>query len=109
MIKKIISLLEDLKAQDILDLNVEHLSDDFRALIIVTATSSRHAQAIASHLSESLKKDGDFPYTVRIQQDQEAQWILIDCQEVVIHIMQKETREFYSLERLWGFEPAKKT
>jgi ribosome-associated protein len=97
--------LSDLKAQELVELNVEKISNQFKTLLIVTATSSRHALAIANHLSEEMKKQLCFGKPSRIQKDQDSQWILMDFESVVVHILQKETREFYNLEKLWTERP----
>jgi ribosome-associated protein len=102
----LIHALNDLKAQELVELNVEKISNQFKTLLIVTATSSRHALAIANHLSEEMKKSEAFGKPSRIQKDQEAEWILMDFESVVVHILQKETRAFYNLEKLWTDRPA---
>ncbi len=101
----IIQALNDLKAQELVELNVEKISNQFKTLLIVTATSSRHALAIASHLGEEMKKQECFGKPCRIQKDQDSEWILIDFGSVIVHILQKETREFYNLEKLWADRP----
>ncbi len=103
----LINALNDLKAQELVELNVEKISNQFKTLLIVTATSSRHAMAIANHLSEEMKKQECFGKPARIQKDQEAEWILMDFDSVIVHILQKATREFYNLEKLWTETPGK--
>lgn len=93
--------LDALKAQDLVQLDVRSLSDHFNHLIIATATSSRHAQAMLSHIARDMKTE----YRLKaphIQSDQESEWVLIDFGPVVLHIMQPETRTFYNLEKLWA-------
>ncbi len=102
----LINALNDLKAQELTELNVEKISNQFKTLLIVTATSSRHAIAIANHLMEDMKKQKCFGKPARLQKDLDAQWILLDFDSVVVHILQKETREFYNLEKLWTERPS---
>ena len=92
--------LDDLKAQNILVLDIRDISGFADWFIIATASSSRNAKAISNKLIESLKLQQHQLVGVEGQDDSE--WILVDCGDVVVNIMQKETREFYDLESLWG-------
>ena len=92
--------LNELKAQNILVLDIRDISDFADWLIIATATSSRNARAIANKLLECLKSYQQ--NSVGIEGEDESEWILVDCGDVVVNIMQKETRDFYDLESLWG-------
>ena len=92
--------LNDLKAQDVLVLDIREISDFSDWLIIATASSSRNAKAISNNLVESIKLNEQNLAGIEGQEDSE--WILVDCGDVVVNIMQKETREFYDLESLWG-------
>ena len=92
--------LDDLKAQNILVLDIREISDFAHWFIIATASSSRNAKAISNKLIESLKLQKQNLVGVEGQDDSE--WILVDCGDVVVNIMQQETREFYDLESLWG-------
>ena len=100
-LKKIyIEALNELKAQNILILDVRDISGFADWLIIATASSSRNAKAIANKLIESIKVNQQ--NLVGIEGQDECEWILVDCGDVVVNIMQKDTREFYDLESLWG-------
>ena len=92
--------LDDVKAQNILALDIREISDFAHWFIIATASSSRNAKAISNKLIESLKLQKQNLVGVEGQDDSE--WILVDCGDVVVNIMQQETREFYDLESLWG-------
>ena len=92
--------LNDLKAQNILVLDIRDISGFADWLVIGTASSSRNAKAIANKLIESIKEHQK--NLIGIEGEGDAEWILIDCGDVVVNIMQKETREFYDLESLWG-------
>ena len=92
--------LNDLKAQNILVLDIRDISGFADWLVIGTASSSRNAKAIANKLIESIKEH--HKNLIGIEGEGDAEWILIDCGDVVVNIMQKETREFYDLESLWG-------
>ena len=95
-----IEALNDLKAQDIIVLDIRDISGFADWLVIGTASSSRNAKAIANKLIESIKVHQK--NLVGIEGEDDSEWILIDCGDVVVNIMQKETREFYDLESLWG-------
>ena len=93
-------VLNDLKAQDILVLDIRDISGFADWLVIATASSSRNAKAIANKLIECIKVHQK--NLVGIEGEDDSEWILIDCGDVIVNIMQKETREFYDLESLWG-------
>ena len=95
-----IEALNELKAQNILILDVRDISGFADWLIIATASSSRNAKAIANKLIESIKLHQQ--NLVGIEGEDDSEWILVDCGDVVVNIMQKDTREFYDLESLWG-------
>ncbi len=97
--KLIIDVLEDNKAADITTIDVNKLTGMTDQLIICTATSTRHALALANHVVVASKRNGLKPYGV--EGDNVGDWVLIDLQDIVVHIMLAETREFYSLEKLW--------
>jgi len=86
---------------DIVLLDVEGsflLSDVF---VIATGRSRPHVQALAEHVEERLKQDpGVKP--LRVEGQNEGEWILVDFGDIIVHIFQGGPREFYSLERLWG-------
>ena len=95
-----IEALNDLKAQDIIVLDIRDISGFADWLVIATASSSRNAKAIANKLIECIKAQQK--NLVGIEGEDDSEWILVDCGDVVVNIMQKETREFYDLESLWG-------
>ncbi len=95
-----IESLNELKAQNIIVLDIQDISGFADWLVIATASSSRNAKAIANKLIESIKFHQNS--LVGIEGEDDAEWILVDCGDVVVNIMQKEIREFYDLESLWG-------
>lgn len=74
------------------------LSDVF---VIATGTSRPHAQALAEHVEEKLKETRDLK-PLRVEGQSEAEWVLVDYGDIIVHIFQGAAREYYSLERLWG-------
>jgi ribosome-associated protein len=93
-------VLDDLKAQNILVLDIREISGFADWFIIATASSSRNAKAISNKLIESIKLHNQHLAGIEGQDDSE--WILVDCGDVVVNIMQHDSREFYDLESLWG-------
>ena len=92
--------LEEKKGLDIrvLDLTEERSFTDF--FVIATATSDRHAKALCDAVLEACDSIGDKPFGV--EGEQTARWILVDLSDLVVHVFQQESRDFYNLERLWG-------
>lgn len=96
----IIDKIDDLKGQDIVCLDVQGKSSITDCMIICTGTSSRHVMAIADHLLQALRQAG-CPL-LGVEGQQVADWIVVDAGEVIVHIMQEESRQLYELEKLWG-------
>ena len=92
--------LDDMKAKDILSLDIRDISNFADWFIIATASSSRNAKAISNKIIESVKENK--LQVVGVEGQEDSEWVLIDCGDVVVNVMQKETREFYDLESLWG-------
>jgi ribosome-associated protein len=93
------TILDDMKAIDVTVLNVIGVTPITDYMIICTANSTRHAKAIAGELVEKSKKAGMQPLGVEGEND--AEWILVDLNDVLVHIMLAKTRDFYQLEKLW--------
>ena len=103
----ITTALEDLKGQKILQLDVRELTDVTDTLIIASGTSGRHARSLANNVVEELKKQGHRP--LGVEGIDAGDWVLVDYGDTVVHVMQKETREFYELEKLWSIKPANRS
>lgn len=102
LFKTIIQAIQEKKGENIVSLDLkkihEAVSDFF---IIVSANSTTQVKAIADHIEEEVKKKcGENPY--KHEGHQAAQWILIDYVNVVVHVMQTESRKFYRLEEMWS-------
>lgn len=91
--------LDELKARNVTDLDVRELTSIADHMVIATGTSSRHVKALADNVIEQAKAAGVMPVGTEGQQN--AEWILVDLGDVIVHVMQPATREFYDLERLW--------
>lgn len=96
----VVKTLDQNKANDIIALDVHKVTSITDYMIICSATSNRHAKALADHVITKAKENHYKP--LGVEGESTAEWILIDLVDVVVHIMQPQTREFYNLEKLWG-------
>ena len=92
--------LEDMKARDLRTLDVRSLTSVTDYLLIASGTSDRHIRSLSEKLIQSAKEAGQPPLGVEGQDAGE--WVLIDLQDVIVHVMQPRVREFYKLEDLWA-------
>lgn len=99
MAKLAIHALEDKKAEDIKIIDISHVSVIADYFIIANGTNTNQIQAMSDNVEEVLGKAGCRPR--QIEGYQNANWILMDFQDVIIHIFDKENRLFYDLERIW--------
>lgn len=91
--------IEDMKGKGVTELDVSSLTDIADAMFIVTGTSQRHVKSIADNVVEKAKEAGFRP--IGIEGELQAEWILVDLGDVIVHVMQQEIRDYYRLERLW--------
>lgn len=96
----IIDKIDDLKGKDIVILDVKGKSSITDYMIICTGTSNRHVSSIANHLLEEAKKQDYLVFGSEGQND--ADWVVVDLDSVMVHIMQEDSRQLYELEKLWG-------
>ena len=99
-----IAALEDMKAVNVKVLDVRKLTDVADTMIVATGTSDRHVKSIAGRLVERCRQAGHRPYG--IEGDREGEWVLVDLQDLIVHVMLPRIREFYGLEKLWDMRPA---
>ena len=91
--------LEDLKAEDIVELDVRGKTSVADYLFIASGSSTRHVKSIASNVVAEVKHAGQQP--LGVEGEQEGEWVLVDLGDVIVHVMQQQVREFYDLESLW--------
>ena len=101
----VVDALEDVKGHDIKVFNTEHLSDMFERVVVASGTSNRQTRSLASSVVEKVKQAGG--YVVSVEGEDSGEWVLVDCGEVVVHIMQPTFRAYYNLEELWGGKPVR--
>ena len=100
--KTVVDALEELKAQDIRILDVRSIASFTDLMIIASGTSTRHVKSIADKVVEKCATVGIRPLGVEGQQ--EAEWVLVDMNDIVVHVMLPQTRDFYNLEKLWSVD-----
>jgi ribosome-associated protein len=103
--RAIVDGLEDVKAQDIVVFDTEHLSSLFERVIIASGTSNRQTKALAGSVRDALR-DAGFAKP-RIEGETNGEWIIVDCGQAVVHVMQPNFRQYYNLEELWGEKPVR--
>ncbi|MFC3093593.1 ribosome silencing factor [Alteromonas sediminis] len=96
----VIDKVEDMKARDIVTIDVTGKSSVTDTLVICSGNSKRHVMSIAENVVVESKHAGSPPLSVEGKESGE--WVLVDLGEVVLHVMQDETRDFYQLEKLWS-------
>lgn len=102
-LKVVQEALLDVKAKDIIELNVSAISNVADAIVIASGTSTRHVKALADNVAEEARKAGFRP--IGVEGERDAEWILIDLGLVVVHVMLPTARKFYDLESLWRTTP----
>jgi ribosome-associated protein len=101
-----VSALEDIKARDIAVLDVRKLTSFYDSLVIATAESNRQVKALAHHVRDKLKEAG--ATVMGVEGEETGEWVLVDCGDIVVHIMQPAVRAYYNLEELWQDAAAKR-
>jgi ribosome-associated protein len=106
VVKVVEHALDEMKAVQVKVLDVRQLTDIADTLIIASGNSDRHVRSIADRVIEYVKKAGLRPTGVEGERDGE--WVLVDLQDVIVHIMLPRVREFYRLESLWDISAARR-
>ncbi len=96
----IVASLDDRKGRSILALDVTKLTDVTDYMVLASGTSTRHVRALVESLRETAKRLA--LRVIGVEGQETGQWVLVDLGDVVVHVMNAETRAFYDLERLWG-------
>ena len=96
--------LDDDQAQEIVSISLEGKSSIADYMVIASGRSTRQVASIAQKLAETVKQAGFGP--VKVEGLAQADWVLIDAGDVVVHLFRPEVRSFYNLERMWSFESA---
>jgi len=99
----VVDALADVKAQDVTKLDVRNLTTVTDYMIVASGTSNRHVRALANAVSDKAREAGHKPSGVEGAEGSE--WVLLDLQDVLVHVMLPRVREFYNLEKLWSLTP----
>jgi ribosome-associated protein len=98
--KLVIAALEDIKAHDIVAIDVRKLTSIFDWIVVASADSARQTRALARNVSDALREAGSV--IIGTEGEGSGEWVLVDAGDVVIHVMQPAVRQYYDLEELWG-------
>ncbi len=101
-----VTALEDIKARDIKVLDVRKLTSLCDSLVIASADSNRQVNALAHHVRDKLKEAG--ANVVGMEGEETGEWVLVDCGDIVVHVMQPAVRAYYNLEELWESAPSRR-
>jgi ribosome-associated protein len=101
----VVDALEDVKAQELVVFDTEHLSSLFERVIVASGTSNRQTKALAASVRDKVR-DAGFGKP-RIEGEDNGEWIIVDCGAVVVHVMQPTIRSYYNLEEIWGDKPVR--
>jgi ribosome-associated protein len=95
----VLSTLEELKAVDVKSVDVTGLSPLTDHFVVASGNSTRHVKSMADKLVQAAKAHGVQP--LGVEGEREAQWILVDLNDIIVHLMLPQARAFYNLEKLW--------
>ena len=100
----VVEALEDIKGKDIVKLDVRDMTTVTDYMIVASGTSNRHVQALAENVAEKAREAGHKP--IGVEGEEGGEWVLLDLQDALVHVMLPKVREFYNLEKLWSLGPA---
>ena len=100
----VVDALEEIKGLDIIKLNVRDMTSVTDWMIVASGTSSRHVQALVDNVAEKAKAAGHRP--IGFEGESGGEWVLLDLQDALVHVMLPKIREFYNLEKLWSISPS---
>ena len=96
----IVDALVEIKGKDIVVFNTEKLTDQFSRAVFASGTSNRHTVALAENVKEKVKAAGGS--VIGFEGKESGEWVLVDCGDAIVHVMQPQIREYYNLEEVWG-------
>ncbi|MBR3662735.1 MAG: ribosome silencing factor [Alphaproteobacteria bacterium] len=98
VLEVITNTLDDMKAEDVVVIDLEGKTSIAGYMVVASGTSNRHVASIAQKIEENLKAA---KYRCSVEGESKADWVLIDAFDVIVHIFRPEVREFYNLEKMW--------
>jgi ribosome-associated protein len=99
LLEQVHAALAEMKAKDAVEIDVRGKTSIADYMVVVSGTSTRHVKSIADEVVKFAKKVGVMP--LGVEGEREAEWVLVDLADVIVHVMLPRVREFYALERLW--------
>jgi len=99
LLQTVLEAVAELKARDVIEIDVRGKSSVTDFMVVASGTSTRHVKSIADEVVRFAKKLDVQP--LGVEGEREAEWVLVDLGDVVVHVMLPRVREFYALERLW--------
>jgi len=105
LVKTVVAALDDMKAVNVKTMDVRKVTDVADCMILASGNSDRHVRSIADKVVENSRAAGFRPMGVEGQRDGE--WVLVDLNDVIVHVMLPRVREFYGLEGLWEVSPSR--
>jgi len=99
----VLDALDDMKAKEVVVLDVKPLTSVADLMVVASGTSSRHVKSIADRVRERVREAGF--KALGVEGEDAAEWVLVDLGDIIVHIMQPDTRRFYDLEKLWSMSP----
>ncbi len=100
----VVDALDDIKGLDIVKLDVRDMTTVTDFMVLASGTSSRHVQALVDNVAEKAKEAGHKP--IGVEGEEGGEWVLLDLQDTLVHVMLPKMREFYNLEKLWSLGPS---
>ena len=95
------SALEDMKAREVVTIDVRGRSSVTDYMVVASGTSKRHVASVAQEVLDQLKAEGVQP--IGVEGQNVGDWVLVDVGSVIVHVMMPDARDFYDIERLWSF------
>ena len=105
LVKTVAAALDDMKAVNVKVLDVRPVTDVSDCMVLASGNSDRHVRSIADRVVERAKAAGFRP--IGVEGERDGEWVLVDLNDVIVHVMLPRVREFYGLENLWELTPAK--
>ena len=99
LLKQVHLALEEMKAKDVTEIDVRGKTSIADYLVVASGTSTRHVKSVADEVVQFAKKLGFMP--LGVEGEREAEWVLVDLGDVIVHVMLPRVRDYYALERLW--------
>lgn len=96
----VVAALDDVKANDIVTLDVRNMTSVTDYMVVASGTSNRHVKALIEGVAEKARAAGHRP--IGIEGEEGGEWVLLDLQDTLVHVMLPKVREFYNLEKLWS-------